>query len=146
MLITFEELVEKAKNDLDITSDNLVEVSARTGVDLLFYAEARKNWSDHRDVLKQQLDKISRFLWLYYTGKGNADTLAKIGRKPFKIQLATKQDIDKFIISDDMYIDNEKQITAAENVIKFLDEVIGAVKFRAQVVRNIIQEKTSLGA
>ena len=63
-----------------------------------------------------------------------------------KIQLATKQDIDKFIISDDMYIDNEKQITAAENVIKFLDEVIGAVKFRAQVVRNIIQEKTTLGA
>ena len=42
MLLNFEELVEKAKIDLDLSKDKLIESSSNTGIDLIFYAEQRK--------------------------------------------------------------------------------------------------------
>lgn len=145
-MISFEDLVEKAKTDLDITSDNLVEVSARTGIDLVFYAEARKSWIQLRDREDAALKRVARYLWLYYNGKATAQQLQVINKKqPFKLQLNNKQDIETFIESDTEYLEQKKLVDDAEATIKFLDEVIGAIKFRAQVVRNIIQEKSSLG-
>lgn len=145
-MISFEDLVEKAKIDLDITSDNLVEVSARTGIDLVFYAEARKSWVQLRDREDAALKRVARYLWLYYNGKATAQQLQVINKKqPFKLQLNNKQDIETFIESDTEYLEQKKLVDDAEATIKFLDEVIGAIKFRAQVVRNIIQEKSSLG-
>lgn len=145
-MISFEDLVEKAKIDLDITSDNLVEISARTGIDLVFYAEARKSWVQLRDREDAALKRVARYLWLYYNGKATAQQLQVINKKqPFKLQLNNKQDIETFIESDTEYLEQKKLVDDAEATIKFLDEVIGAIKFRAQVVRNIIQEKSSLG-
>ena len=146
-MITFEELVEKAKVDLDITSDNLIEVSAKTGIDLIFYAEQRKHWVELKNREESALKRISRYLWLYYNGKATSQQLNAINKKqPFKVQLNTKQDIETFIESDTEYLEQKKAVDDAEATIKFLDEVIGACKFRAQVVRNIIQEKSTLGA
>jgi hypothetical protein len=145
-MISFEELVEKAKEDLDINQDNLIEVSAKTGIDMVFYAEARKSWVQLRDREDAALKRISRYLWLYYNGKATAQQLQVINKKqPFKLQLNNKQDIETFIESDTEYLEQKKSVDDAEATIKFLDEVIGAIKFRAQVVRNIIQEKSTLG-
>lgn len=145
MLLSFEDLVEKAKNDLDITQDNLVEISANTGVDMVFYAEQRKGWMNIRDRETTALKRIERYLWLYYNGKATAAQLEAINKKsPFKLQLNTKQDIETFIESDVEYLEQKKSLDEAESVIKFLDEVISAIRFRTQVVRNIIQEKHSL--
>ena len=145
-MVEFEELVEKAKHDLDITQDNLIEVSARTGIDLIFYAEQRKHWVELRSREEAALKRIARYLWLYYNGKANAQQLNAINKKqPFKLQLNTKQDIETFIESDTEYLEQKQALDKAETTIKFLDEVIGACKFRAQVVRNIIQEQ-NLGA
>ena len=145
-MISFEELVEKAKEDLDINQDNLIEVSAKTGIDMVFYAEARKSWVQLRDREDAALKRIARYLWLYYNGKATAQQLQVINKKqPFKLQLNNKQDIETFIESDTEYLEQKKSVDDAEATIKFLDEVIGAIKFRAQVVRNIIQEKSTLG-
>lgn len=144
MLLNFNELVEKAKMDLDIKPENLINVSANTGIDMVFYAEQRKRWVEVKDREEAALKRISRYLWLYYNGKATAQQLQIINKKqPFKLQLNTKQDVETFIESDTEYLEQKKCVNDAEATIKFLDEVIGAVRFRAQVVRNIIQEKTS---
>ena len=146
MILDFETLVEKAKVDLDIKQENLVEVSAKTGIDMIFYAEQRKNWMQQRDHEEVCQKRVSRALWLYYNGKATAAQLESINKKqPFKIQLNNKQDVETFIESDTEYLAQKKCVDDAEAVIKFLDEVIGAIRFRAQVVRNIIQANSSLG-
>lgn len=146
MILEFDDLVEKAKEDLEINHDNLIEVSARTGIDMVFYAEQRSRWNQQKSKREAELDKVYRYLWLYYTGKANASCLEYLKKKtPFKIQLNNKQDIEKFIESDTLYQEVKTTVQDAENAIKFLDEVIGAIRFRTQVVRNIIQEKTNLG-
>lgn len=147
MLLLFEELVEKAKKDLDLSPDSLLTASANTGIDMVFYVEQRYHWIDAKNKAQQKLDKISRYLWYYYNGKATAQQLKLINKdKPFKLQLNTKQDIEKFIESDSLYQDQQAIVENADNVIKFLDEVIGAVRFRAQVVRNMIQEKQTQGS
>lgn len=144
MLLNLEELVEKAKVDLNLTPDKLIEASANTGIDMVFYAEQRARWQEQRAKEASKLERLSRFLWLYYNGKANAQQLEAIGKKtPFKLQLNNKQDIETFITSDSIYQDQQLKVNNADNVIKFLDEVVGAVRFRAQVVRNMIQEKNS---
>lgn len=144
MILNFDELVEKAKIDLDIKPENLIAVSANTGIDMVFYAEQRKRWIELRDREATALKRIARYLWLYYNGKANAAQLQAVNKKqPFKLQLNNKQDVETFIESDTEYLEQKKAVDDAEATIKFLDEVIGAVRFRAQVVRNIIQEKTS---
>lgn len=144
MLLSFEDLVEKAKVDLDLNSDRLIDASANTGMDMVFYAEQRARWQEQRAKEATKLERISRFLWLYYSGKANAQQLEAIGKKtPFKLQLNNKQDIETFITSDSVYQDQQLKVNAADNTIKFLDEIVGAVRFRAQVVRNMIQEKHS---
>ena len=146
MLLKFDDLVEKAKEDLEINKDNLIDVSARTGIDMVFYAEQRSRWNQQKTRYESELDKVYRYLWLYYTGKANASCLEYLKKKtPFKIELNNKQDIEKFIESDTLYQEAKANVLDAEDTIKFLDEVIGAVRFRTQVVRNIIQEKTNLG-
>lgn len=146
MKLSFNQLVEQAKKDLDITSDNLVEASANTGIHLLFYAEQRKLYVGERNRISQQLTKVKRLLWQYYSGKANAKVLETLNRKkPFQIQFSTKGDIDNFILSDPEYQVVESELNEIESVIKFLDEVIGAIRFRTQVVRNILQEKQLLG-
>lgn len=145
MLLDFDTLVEKAKEDLEVNKDNLIEVSAKTGIDLVFYAEQRARWISEKSKAENEQERIYRYLWLYYTGKANAQCLEYLKKKPFKIQLNNKQDIEKFIESDTLYLEVKEKISKIENTVKFLDEVIGAVRFRTQVVRNIIQEKHSSG-
>lgn len=147
MLLSFENLVEKAKNDLDLNPDNLVNASANTGIDMVFYAEQRHNWQLQRNSEQSKLERLSRFLWLYYNGKANSQQLEVLGKKtPFKLQLNNKQDIETFITSDSVYQEQQQRVNSIDATIKFLDEVIGAVRFRAQVVRNMISEKNSLGS
>jgi len=144
MLLSFEDLVEKAKKDLEINPTNLVNVSANTGIDMVFYAEQRYRWQEYKRQLEEKLERISRYLWYYYNGKATAQQLQVINKeKPFKLQLNNKQDVEQFIESDGLYQEQKRLVSKAENTVKFLDEVIGAVRFRAQVVRNMIQEKTS---
>ena len=144
MLINFNELVEKAKIDLDLNPDKLIEASANTGIDMVFYAEQRMRWQEYRSQEQSKLDRLSRALWLYYNGKANSQQLEALGKKtPFKLQLNNKQDIETFITSDSVYQEQKNRIDHIDSVIKFLEEVIGAIRFRAQVVRNMIQEKNS---
>lgn len=145
MLINFEELVEKAKIDLDLKPENLVSASANTGIDMVFYAEQRVRWQEYRSNEQGKLERLYRALWLYYNGKATAQQLEALGKKtPFKLQLNNKQDIETFITSDSTYQEQQNRVNHIDSVIKFLDEVIGAVRFRAQVVRNMIQEKNIL--
>ena len=114
---------------------------------MIFYAEQRHNWQLQRNSEQSKLERLSRFLWLYYNGKANAQQLEVLGKKtPFKLQLNNKQDIETFITSDSVYQEQQQRINSIDATIKFLDEVIGAVRFRAQVVRNMISEKNSLGS
>lgn len=146
MRLNFDFLVEKAKEDLELNQDNLIEASSKTGIDMVFYAEQRHYWMTAKNDATAKLERLARYLWLYYSGKATAKHLEILSRKtPFKLQLNNKQDIESFITSDQLYQEQQAQVNEAESVIKFLDEVIGAVRFRAQVVRNIIQEKNSLG-
>ena len=145
MLVNFEDLVEKAKKDLDLDQDRLLEASSNTGVDMVFYAEQRVRWQEYRTQEQLKLERLSRALWLYYNGKANGQQLEALGKKtPFKLQLNNKQDIETFITSDTTYQEQKSRLDHIESVLKFLDEVIGAVRFRAQVVRNMISEKHSL--
>lgn len=147
MLVNFEDLVEKAKKDLDLDPDKLIEASANTGVDMVFYAEQRVRWQQYRAQEQLKLERLSRALWLYYNGKANGQQLEALGKKiPFKLQLNNKQDIETFITSDSVYQEQKSRLDHIDSVIKFLEEVIGAIRFRAQVVRNMIQEKNSFGS
>ena len=72
--------------------------------------------------------------WEYYTGKADP---AVYQLKPFNLKIL-KQDVDKYIESDEEWIKANQKVKYLETVVDFLDRTIRQISNRTFTIKNAI--------
>ena len=75
--------------------------------------------------------------WEYYTGKAPATVYAE---KPFNLKLL-RQDLDKYIDSDEEVIQAKQKVDYLQTVVDFLDRTIKQISNRTFTIKNAIDWK-----
>lgn len=90
-------------------------------------------------LTKQESDlkKLSKTKWLYYTGKMSQEELDFYGYEPFQLNIL-KQDIDKFMESDDEIIKLNNKVKYQKEKVYFLEETIKMINNRQWLIRSAI--------
>ena len=88
------------------------------------------SYSDSYKVLRKKK-------WLYYTGKMSEDELKDEGWEPFPLNLL-KQDIDKFLDSDEDLILSRRKIKYQEEKVNYLEGIIKMIINRQWLIREAI--------
>ena len=130
-----EKLQEMADKDLAIDETELDLESLKT-------PQLHNKYMKHYTKFKLMLTKaetdykqLKRHKWEYYTGKADAIVYQQ---KPFDLKIL-KQDVDKYIESDEAYIQAKQKMDYLSTVIDFLDRTIKQIGGRDWTIRNAIE-------
>ena len=90
-------------------------------------------------LAKQESDlkKLVKTKWLYYTGKMSQEELDFYDYEPFQLNIL-KNDIDKFMESDDDIIKLNNRVTYQKEKIHYLEETIKMISNRQWLIRSAI--------
>lgn len=88
--------------------------------------------------MKFDYSKLLRLKWEYYTGKMSEETLKDLNWQPFDLKIL-KQDIDKYLESDDDLILIQHKLTYQEEKVSYLESVIKSISQRNWEIRNAIE-------
>ena len=103
---------------------------------------------DHCKTSLRQLERKSaivvrdRFLW--YEGKLDKNLIDDYGWKydPYDgLHIKTKSHKDLFLNSDPIIGTIEDEISVIKNSIDTLDEIMGSIRFRSNLIKNIIENR-----
>ena len=83
---------------------------------------------------EDELKNITKDKWEYYTGKSDP---AVYQAKPFNLKIL-KQDVDKYINSDEEYQRAQQKVKYLETVVDFLDRTVRQISNRGFVIKNAI--------
>ena len=83
---------------------------------------------------EDELKNITKDKWEYYTGKSDP---AVYQAKPFNLKIL-KQDVDKYINSDEEYQRAYQKVKYLETVVDFLDRTVRQISNRGFVIKNAI--------
>ena len=122
--MTFDELQALADKDLKIND---------TELDL----ESLKTPQLHNKYMKfhnQYLARLTREKWEYYTGKADPSVYQV---KPFNLKIL-KQDVDKYLKSDDELIKLDQKVTYVQSVVDYLDRTVKIISNRGFQIKNAI--------
>ena len=111
--MTFDELQQLAEKDLKIDNLALDLESLKTPA---FHNKWLKFHNQYTQLLKkseQDLARLTREKWEYYTGKADPSVYQA---KPFNLKIL-KQDVDKYLKSDDEIIKLEQKVTYISSVV-----------------------------
>ena len=75
------------------------------------------------EKLESKFKILKRDKWLYYTGKMSKDDLQKRSWEPFDLAII-KQDVDRFIESDDEIITLSNKIFAQKEKVVYIESVV----------------------
>tara|TARA_B100000214_G_scaffold360927_1_gene323804 strand:- start:1027 stop:1455 length:429 start_codon:yes stop_codon:yes gene_type:complete len=135
--MTLEELQEIADKDLKINDSELDLESIKT-------PQIHNKYMKHLTKFKLMLSKadaefncIKKEKWEYYTGKAPATVYAE---KPFNLKLL-RQDLDKYIDSDEAVIQAKQKVDYLQTVVEFLDRTIKQISNRTFTIKNAIDWK-----
>lgn len=133
--MTLEELQEKLEKDLKINDVELDLESLKT-------PQLHNKYMKHLNSFKLLLSRaegdfanVKRNLWEYYTGKADASVYAE---KPFDLKIL-KQDVDKYIESDDTYIKAKQKLDYLQTTVDYLDKSIRQISNRTFTIKNAIE-------
>ena len=84
-----------------------------------------------------ELKKGVRLKWEYYTGKLDQSQLDEHGLEPFPLKIL-KQDIDKYMESDDELVKLKSKVEYIQTVIDFLHSTIKQISNRGFQIKNAI--------
>ena len=87
--------------------------------------------------LESDLKILVKTKWLYYTGKMSQEELDFYGYEPFQLNIL-KQDIDKFMQSDDELINLNNKVTYQSEKVRFLEETLKMITNRQWLIRSAI--------
>ena len=93
--------------------------------------------NQYTNLLKKaetDLARLTREKWEYYTGKADPSVYQA---KPFNIKLL-KQDVDKYLKSDDEIIKLEQKVTYISSIVDYLDRTIKLISNRGFQIKNAI--------
>ena len=98
-------------------------------------------YHDERLLLSKvdsELKKTIRIKWEYYTGKLDEDTLKELGLEPFPLKIL-KQDLDKYLQSDDDIITLSHKVDYQKEKVEYLESIIKELNTRHWKIRNAIE-------
>ena len=135
--MNLEEIQELVDKDLKINDSELDLESIKTPqihnkyMKLLtkFKLMLSRNESEYHIVKKQK--------WEYYTGKADPSVYAE---KPFNLKIL-RQDVDKYIDSDEDIIKLKQKSDYLNTVVDFLDRTVRQISNRTFTIKNAIDWK-----
>ena len=86
----------------------------------------KKSEYDHKSMIRDK--------WEYYTGKADPSVYQV---KPFNLKIL-KQDVDKYLKSDDELIKLEQKVTYIQSVVDYLDRTVKIISNRGFQIKNAI--------
>ena len=130
-----EQLQLEADKDLKINDTELDLESLKT-------PQLHNKYMKHLTTFKLMLSKaeselhtLKREKWEYYTGKADASVYAQ---KPFNLKIL-KQDVDKYLKSDEDLNKLEQKVTYIQTVVDYLDKTIRIISNRTFQIKNAIE-------
>ncbi len=129
-----EKLQELADKDLKINDTELDLESLNTPQ---LHNKFMKHLSKYRLMLSRaesDLAETKRKLWEYYTGKADVEVYKE---NPFNFKLL-RQDVDKYIESDQEYIKAKQKVDYLTTTVEFLDRTIRQNSNRTFTIKNAI--------
>ena len=140
MKLDLESILEMWKEDCIIEEMNLDEESRKTPslhakyleIHSLTKLRLKRAELDQKTLLKDK--------WLYYIGKMDEETIQQKGWDfdPFNGLRVLKGDMDHYYDSDTDIQKSEEKITYYKTIISTLDEIINNLRWRHQVIKNMI--------
>jgi|SRR5210317_2394673 hypothetical protein len=132
-----EKLQEQADKDLKINDIELDLESLKTPQ---LHNKYMKHLTKFKLMLTRaeaELSNVKREKWEYYTGKSDASVYAE---KPFNLKIL-KQDVDKYIESDEEYQRAKTKVDYLQTTVDFLDRTIRQISNRTFTIKNAIEWK-----
>ena len=133
--MTLEELQNLADKDLKINDTELDLESLKTPQLHNKYSKYYNKYKNLLKVAEQDLARITREKWEYYTGK--ADPMV-YQQKPFNLKIL-KQDVDKYIEADEDYQKIKQKVDYLETIVDFLDRTIRQIQNRGFLIKDAIE-------
>ena len=135
--MTFDELQQLAEKDLKIDNLQLDIESLKTPQlhnkylnflldEKLILAKIESEFRIHRKIK-----------WLYYTGKMSMEELEEREWEPFALNIL-KQDLDKFIDSDDEIVVLSNKVEYQKEKVEYLKSVVKTMSDRQWYIRSAI--------
>ena len=135
--MTLEELQNLADKDLKINDTELDLESLKTPQLHNKYSKYYNKYKNLLKVAEQDLARITREKWEYYTGKADP---AIYQEKPFNLKVL-RQDVDKFIDADDNVIKARQKIEYIKQICKFCEDTLKQINNRTFQIKNAIEWK-----
>ena len=132
-----EKLQEQADKDLKINDIELDLESLKTPQ---LHNKYMKHLTKFKLMLSRaeaELSNVKREKWEYYNGKSDASVYAQ---KPFNLKIL-KQDVDKYIESDEDYQRAKTKVDYLQTTVDFLDRTIRQISNRTFTIKNAIEWK-----
>ena len=132
-----EQLQEQADKDLKINDSELDLESIKTPQLHNKYLKHLTKFKLMLSRAESELHIIKRAKWEYYTGKADPTVYAE---KPFNLKIL-RQDVDKYIDTDEEVIRAKQKVDYLNAVVDFLDRSIRQITNRPLTIKNAIDWK-----
>lgn len=144
-MVEWERLKSEAESDLKVDESTIISSSMNNGIIISKWLDYYRQIAVELNKMKSARDSVEVLLYLYYTGKATEKQLKTLNKdEPFKLKVDTKSDIERFIKSSKEYIEINEKCVELEQFLKYIDEVIQALKFQNNKIANIIAYKRFL--
>ena len=132
--MTLEELQQSVNKDFKLDDTELdtesVNIPLLHNKYLIHYNKfsllLKKSEYDHKSMIRDK--------WEYYTGKADPSVYQV---KPFNLKIL-KQDVDKYLKSDDELIKLDQKVTYVQSVVDYLDRTVKIISNRGFQIKNAI--------
>ena len=132
-----EQLQEQADKDLKINDSELDLESIKTPQIHNKYMKHLAKFKLMLSRAESELHIVKRNKWEYYTGKADPSIYQA---KPFNLKIL-RQDVDKYIDSDEDVIKAKQKVDYLNVVVDFLDRSIRQISNRTFTIKNAIDWK-----
>ena len=132
--MTLDELKLQVKKDLEVDDETLDKESYKNQELYAKYLDHKTNFELLLYKAKGDYKILFRDKWEYYTGKADP---AVYQLKPFNLKIL-KQDVDKYIESDEEWIKANQKVKYLETIIDFLDRTLRQITNRTFTIKNAI--------
>ena len=135
--MNLEEIQELVDKDLKINDSELDLESIKTPQIHNKYMKLLTKFKLMLSRNESELHIIKKQKWEYYTGKADPSVYAE---KPFNLKIL-RQDVDKYIDSDEDIIKLKQKSDYLNTVVDFLDRTVRQISNRTFTIKNAIDWK-----
>ena len=135
--MTLEELQQSVDKDFKLDDTELDTESTKIPLLHNKYLQHYNKFSLLLKKAEQDHKSLVREKWEYYTGKADSTVYVE---KPFNLKIL-RQDVDKYIDSDEEVIRAKQKVDYLNTVVDFLDRSIKQISNRTFTIKNAIDWK-----